>query len=107
MKGFICCVLTLFCFSCATVKTLDPPLNHVEIAYKGKESYCKNIPRIYSGISYNACLFYGEPSTETNIDAINNVPVVLIDSAFSLITDTVVLPYTIITQVNKGDIRVN
>ncbi len=107
MKGIISCLLALFCFSCATIKTIDPPLDHVKISYKGKKSYCKKIPRIYSGISYNACLFYGEPSNVTMIDSFNGIPFVFIDSAFSVIADTIVLPYTVVSQVNKGDIRVN
>lgn len=107
MKGIMCCLLTLFCFSCSTIKTINPPQDHVNISYKGKKSYCKKIPRIYSGISYNACLLYGEPSNVTNIDSFNGVPFIFIDSAFSVITDTIVLPYTITTQVNKGDIKVN
>ena len=107
MKRILACLLTLFCFSCATVKTIDPPLNRVDIAYKGKKSYCKNIPRIYSGTSYNACLMYGEPSNVTNTSSINGVPLFIIDSAFSVVTNTVVLPYTIFTQITKGNIRVN
>ena len=107
MKETICCLLALLCFSCATVKTIVPPFNHIEISYKGKDSYCKDIPRIYSGISYNACLLYGEPSTTSNFNSFNGVPFIVIDSAFSVIADTVVLPYTIATQMNEGNIRVN
>jgi len=107
MKGILSCLLVLLCFSCATVKTIDPSQNHVKISYKGKKSYCKEIPRIYSGISYNACLLYGEPSKTARIDSLNGVPFIIIDSAFSVVTDTIVLPYTIISQANKGYIRVN
>ena len=108
MKTVIGLLLVFFCCSCATIKTIDPPQNHVTISHKGKNSYCDEIPRIYSGISYNFCLMYGEPSKTVNLgNSVNGVPLVFIDSVFSLVTDTVVLPYTIVSQVNKGPIKVN
>ncbi|KMT67087.1 YceK/YidQ family lipoprotein [Catenovulum maritimum] len=108
MKGILVLLIVFICVSCATVKTIDPPGNHVEIAHQGKKSYCKQIPRVYSGVCYNLCLLYGEPSQELNIgDAINGIPFMVFDSAFSLVSDTVVLPYTIPMQAKKGPIRVN
>lgn len=105
----ILCVLclALFNYSCSTIKTLDPIYNQVEISYQGHKSYCKGIPRIYSGVSYNACLLYGEPNPNGSMGSINGVPTFIIDSALSLAADTVVLPYTIYTQVNNGNIKVN
>lgn len=108
MKGFFYTLLALCTFSCSTIKTIDPLNNHVNISHNGKKSYCEEIPRIYSGISYNLCLLYGEPSTRVNVGStLNGVPFVFIDSAFSLVSDTVVLPYTIVMQANKGSIKVN
>lgn len=108
MKGFVPILLVLSTFSCATIKTINPPKNHINISHYGKKSYCENIPRIYSGLSYNICLLYGEPSKSVNIgSSFNNIPFVVIDTAFSAITDTVVLPYTIVMQVDKGSLKVN
>ena len=108
MKGFTPILLALFTCSCATIKTIDPPQNHINISHYGKKSYCENIPRIYSGISYNFCLLYGEPSKRVNIgSSLNNVPFVAIDTIFSAVSDTVVLPYTIVMQAEKGSIKVN
>jgi len=108
MKGFTFIILALCTCSCATIKTIDPPKNHINISHYGKKSYCENIPRVYSGISYNLCLLYGEPSKEVNIgSSLNGFPFVFIDSAFSVVADTVVLPYTITMQANKGSIKVN
>jgi len=108
MKGFSCILLALCASSCATIKTIDPPQNHINISHYGKDSYCENIPRIYSGISYNLCLLYGEPSKHVNIgSSFNGLPFVFIDSAFSVVADTVVLPYTLAMQANKGSIKVN
>ena len=108
MKGFTFVILVLCTCSCATIKTIYPPKNHINISHYGKKSYCENIPRIYSGISYNLCLLYGEPSKKVNIgSSLNGFPFVFIDSAFSVVADTVVLPYTITMQANKGSIKVN
>jgi uncharacterized protein YceK len=108
MKGMISALLVLLCCSCATVKTLDASQNHINISHQGKKSYCEEIPRIYSGISYNFCLMYGEPSDVANIGStINGIPTVFIDSLFSVAADTIVLPYTITTQAKKGSIKVN
>lgn len=108
MKGILTFLLVMFCSACATIKTLDPPKNHVTIAHHGKKSYCSEIPRIYSGIAYNLCLFYGEPSKTKNLgDSLNGVPLVFFDSVFSVVSDTVVLPYTITMQSKKGPIKVN
>ncbi|GAC04613.1 hypothetical protein GMES_1565 [Paraglaciecola mesophila KMM 241] len=51
---------------------------------------------------------YGEPSQTLNMgDSFNGVPYLLIDSAFSAATDTLLLPYTIYSQATKGSIKVN
>ncbi len=107
MKIFWVLSLALLNYSCSTIKTVDPIYNQVKISYEGHKSYCKDIPRVYSGFSYNLCLLYGEPNANGSVSAINGVPIFLIDSAFSLAADTVVLPYTIYTQINKGNIKVN
>ena len=108
MKVLTVFLFTLFICSCATIKTINPYNNHINISHFGKKSYCKDIPRIYSGISYNLCLMYGEPSNKTNIgSSVNNVPLVFIDTVLSAVSDTVVLPYTLIMQAEKGDIKVN
>lgn len=94
--------------SCATVKTLSPENNHVVIEHHGNKSYCEEIPRIYSGLSYNFCLFYGEPDRAGTLgNRFNGVPWFVFDSVFSVAADTVVIPYTVVTQVQKGNIEVN
>lgn len=111
MKGLLSVLSVLFILcvsSCATIKTINPSKNHINISHYGKQSYCENIPRIYSGVSYNLCLLYGEPSKKVNIgSSLNNIPFVVIDTAFSAVSDTVVLPYTIVMQADKGSIKVN
>ncbi|WP_426356820.1 YceK/YidQ family lipoprotein [Pseudocolwellia sp. HL-MZ19] len=121
MKGIISIFLIFGTLSCATVKTIDPTDNHINISIGNKNSFCEEIPRIYSGLSYHLCLFYGEPKrvrpplteAEKNIPAsIRNtdrggVPFYFIDTVLSLALDTLVLPYTIYKQVDEGFIKVN
>ncbi|WP_460858726.1 YceK/YidQ family lipoprotein [Rheinheimera gaetbuli] len=100
--------ITMSLTACATVKTLPPSTSHVNIEHHGKRSYCQSIPRIYSGFSYNLCKLHGEPSRTTNLgDSFNNVPFFIIDGGFSLVADTVALPYTLYTQGKHGSIDVN
>lgn len=107
MKTFISIFLAILCSSCGTMKTINPTLNQVEISYQGHKSYCKEIPRVYSGVAYNVCLLNGEPNPNGSPGTINDVPIVFIDSVLSLATDTVVLPYTIYRQNEQGNIKVN
>jgi uncharacterized protein YceK len=99
-----CCTL----FGCGTFKTIVPEDNHVFISHGGKESYCKTIPRIYSGICFDACKLYGEPSHSPNLGStLNGIPLFLIDIPLSFVTDTIVLPYTVFKQHQLGNISVN
>ncbi|MCI2285615.1 hypothetical protein L3081_22310 [Colwellia sp. MSW7] len=40
-KRVICAVLVLSASSCATVKTIDPPKNHINISHYGKKAIVK------------------------------------------------------------------
>ncbi|GGW61315.1 YceK/YidQ family lipoprotein [Alishewanella tabrizica] len=108
MKIFLLSVSAVFLTACATVKTLPPSITHVSIEHHGKKSYCKEIPRVYSGFAFNLCKLNGEPSRQENLgSSFNNVPFFVIDGTFSLVADTVVLPYTLYTQSQHGSIDVN
>jgi uncharacterized protein YceK len=93
---------------CGSIQTLNPAYDHVEIAHQGKKSYCKAIPRVFSGTAFNVCKLYGEPSYEPNLGStVNGIPLFIIDTPLSLGLDTLVLPYTAIRQHKDGSISVN
>lgn len=108
MKTIICITLALFTTSCATIKTVEPTHNQVDISHGRYKSYCESIPRVYSGTSYNICTLYGESNTSASVDtAKHSFHYWAIDSVFSIVSDTVILPYTIYSQIAKGSIDVN
>lgn len=108
MKTIICVIFVLLTFSCSTIKTVEPLQNHVAISHGNNKSYCKTIPRIYSGIATNICILYGESNKSAGVDATtHSFHYWVIDSAFSVVFDTVILPYTIVSQLNNGSIQVN
>lgn len=101
-------VATCICSSCSTIKTISPRNNHVTIEYFGHISYCEEIPRVYSGLASNFCLLYGEPNESgITVSSPYDASFFIIDSCFSAIADTVVLPYTVLQQMEKGSIEVN
>lgn len=105
IKRLSLAALVLALGACGTVRTLAPTDGKLKISYNNKKSYCQSIPRVYSGVSHNFCLLYGEPN-KTSYTTAAEVPVWAIDTMLCLVTDTLALPYTIGRQVNEGSIKV-
>ncbi|MCA0892260.1 YceK/YidQ family lipoprotein [Microbulbifer agarilyticus] len=59
------------------------------------------MPRVYSGVAYNMCKLNANGSS---IHFAPMVGVYVVDSLFSATTDTVILPYTIYAQNQKGSV---
>ena len=104
LKNAIVFLIFFSLLGCGTIRTLNPPQNKVTIKYGKNLSYCKEISRIYSGISYDFCMFHGEPNVRGKGE---NALIVILDIPFSLLADTLALPYTIFAQKQKGKINVN
>lgn len=81
-----------------------------------KGTYCQAIPRVYGGVVWDFCQLYGEPPASG--DPVGHTPapspshdkfgppiLPLIDVAFSGITDTLALPYTLYRQNRDGSIE--
>lgn len=90
MRFFLCLPLILLS-GCSTMATIaggsDPSKLHCDPDY--------TIPRVYSGVA-NDIRFLGGNYSDKGI--------ALLDVPFSLIADTVVLPYTIVTQTKYGNL---
>lgn len=108
MKYIVAISLLFLLSACGTIKTINPEKNRVEIKYKGKSSYCTQIPRIYSGVIYNICHLYGEPSSSiSSPSSENDISLLFLDSVISVASDSVVLPYTLYRQITIGSIEVD
>lgn len=89
--------------ACGTVTTLSGSDQKISSNLSRAESYCESVPRVYSGVAYDVCKLNSRPSG-TAVDLV--VGFYLLDGLLSAATDTLVLPYTIIQQSQKGNIQI-
>ena len=91
---------------CGTISTIAYSDESVERNLKKSNSYCESIPRIYSGVFYDACQLHANP-----VGSSYYVPDWLFlygaDAVASIVADTVLLPYTIYKQANLGSIKID
>lgn len=83
---------------CGTVRTVSSESKAVGDLAEWN-SYCPEIPRMYSGVAYQFCNLTGPERQGTHSDPYQ----ILIDMAASGIADTVVLPYTSYQQYKYGN----
>ena len=96
-------VLSLTLLSgCGTVTTLTSSDSEIARNLNKKNSGCVSVPRVYSGVAYNMCKLN---SNGNSIYFLPMVGVYLVDSVFSAATDTVVLPYTVNEQKQRGSVN--
>ena len=74
------------------------------------KTYCKSIPRVYSGVAYDVCKLNAQPVNVhdeglSEIADIKAVPFAFLDIIFSAVFDTLALPYTIYRQSRDGSIE--
>lgn len=98
IKAFVLSLIFLQVSGCSTVATLSGAHNQQkgvssEYAFRCDPNY--TIPRVYSGVANDLRYLRGEYP---------NKGVVVFDLPFSFIADTIVLPYTIFTQINHGNL---
>lgn len=100
-------LLTLVCSGCATSKTVNVIENGaIAHNYWNSRTHCNSLPRVYSGVAHNACFALFAERTGGAIYNSFEVGGYLLDSLASAVADTLVLPYTICTQYQSGNIRV-
>ncbi len=91
---------------CGTLNTA--PKSNADIGRKlaSHGSYCSTVPRIYSGVIYDLCLLNAEERHLTSITFLQYG--ILADVlVLSPIADTLLLPVTIIQQVQLGSAAIN
>lgn len=104
MKQLFVLLLVYGLFGCATATTLSSSDEYLMKQLEQHGTYCESIPRAYSGVSYNFCKLNSKPN-KTEIDVL--VGFYLIDGVLSVVTDTLVLPYTVFQQSDKGSIKID
>lgn len=95
-------LLILWLQGCGTVTTLSSSDQQITSQLAKQNTYCESVPRVYSGVAYDLCKLNSRPSS-TQIDLL--VAFYLFDGALCAVTDTLLLPYTIAQQSEKGSIR--
>jgi uncharacterized protein YceK len=89
--------------ACGTITTLSNTDKQISSQLRKQDTYCDSLPRVYSGVSYDFCKLNSEPKG-TFVDGM--VELYLLDGILSAATDTLVLPYTIIQQSDKGSMQI-
>ena len=87
------------------MKTVDyNTSNTLRFDKSSKLSYCKSLPSIYSGVSYDICnsVLRKPGQVDDNMMSL----LYLFDLPLSVVVDTVLLPYTVVRQFTEGNIKV-
>ena len=93
-------LLAFFLSSCGTLQTLGKgPLQIGAEKYNGSQP-CEEIRRWYSGVKYDYCVLVKGDGSDWELHGI-----LAWDFPFSLIVDTVLLPYTIYKQATIGSLE--
>lgn len=104
IRTLILAYLTALMLSgCGTLITVFQADSVTKRKLNQAETKCESVPRVYSGIAYDFCVLRGKPSQA----ALWLVPVpelIMVDIALSAAFDTVLLPYTIYEQIQRGSI---
>lgn len=106
-NSFFVIFILLICSGCGTLRTLPPGseynLKHNE---RYERTYCKKIPRFYSGVSLDVCMAFIGPSLPEDKEYIGpSFSAYMLDMTLSFALDTLALPYTIIRQFKDGSLR--
>ncbi|WP_373565866.1 YceK/YidQ family lipoprotein [Microbulbifer okhotskensis] len=92
-------MFALMLIGCGTASTVGRDNHTVGSALTRGGSYCESMPRMYSGVAYNVCKMNSKPKNFGTIILACTV----VDSMFSAVLDTTVLPYTIFSQRKYGN----
>ena len=87
--------------SCGTLTTITKPDYKIKTDLKKRGSDCVQLTRVYSGVGYDYCVVMSDPVTGLGE---SHTEQYLIDFIGSGIADTLILPYTLFLQINRGNL---
>lgn len=92
--------------ACGTFSSRDISNNAIEVRDYNVKTHCDEISHVYSGIQYDLCILDSDRGAAPTTLQIDPLWVTSIDFVFSAIADTLILPYTLVQQVEHGNIDV-
>ena len=92
--------------ACGTFSSRDISNNAVKIRDYNVKTHCDEISHVYSGIQYDLCILDSDRGATPAKIQMDPLWVTSIDFVFSAIADTLILPYTLVQQVEYGNIEV-
>lgn len=98
--------LLIFCVTicgCGSITTLSNSETQISNKLNKSKTYCSKLSRVYSGVAYDLCHLH---SAANSVDIDGILYLYFIDIFASAVVDTVVLPYSIVAQINKGSIDI-
>lgn len=100
-------LLAVLLSGCGTMMTTsDYGISKVQTESYARTTKCRSIPRVYSGVAYDACnTLLGETTGTLSTQQWLIVPY-FIDGIASLLGDTLLLPYSIYMQADAGSLPV-
>ena len=106
-KAGMSVALALALSGCGTMMTnTGQGISQLQTERYARATKCESIPRIYSGVTFDACAtLLGETSGTTTTQDWLFLPY-LADTVVSFVADTVLLPYTIYQQADSGSLPV-
>lgn len=103
MKKSVVLLSLLFLAGCSTAHTIANAKKGVTI----EGSYCSHINHVMSGVAYNWCKIDGEPNDTGGFNTEQSFERIATETTFSILTDILVLPYTIYKQLTAEPIAVH
>lgn len=95
--------------ACGTLSTVPKTNSEVRNSLMNQGTNCSSLSRVYSGVAYGFCTLHSDPK-RSSIEIANANDLLLafygIDMVVSAVADTLLLPYTITQQNQRGTIDI-
>ena len=91
--------------ACGTISTVPKTNSDVRSSLVKKDTKCSSISRVYSGVAYDFCTLHSEPNRSIYFNEFM-LYFYGVDMALSAVSDTLILPYTLVQQEQRGIIKI-